>query len=447
MLENIRAFFVPHIANAMQKVSQSRKAGYLIFFQDYMIKNGVSKTLKEFPDVNFKRASLIDEQYFQPVVNFKGRIEHLHYRLKPGVSASDAIHYILNNGMGFIDCKSGLILAHYIAILEMLKTNLGESQGKHYFDTLFGTANHIIPTYRRLLISTDGDVGGDGLINDSNLVNPICYFLDFSERTKTLRKLFQDGRSDEVNWGSLGRRELPVGSSCCVLNHPGYPKKHSPFALGNAFNVVKIGEDSKNGDLYLGYEFTEPVTELELLKKLTEEFNKPLQKVQQELVAHYAEPQPTLSGKITVDDVRGVMIDGVADINLQALKEMFMIADPLLMAAKVDQHIMSERKIALEKLALSIGNLSAASFARTETQLTSALKGKSEFMALSAILQASIRKENPEYQDLPHIPGLEPMLEQLRKAHMPEFKFFGSVDELSGGKDGSFIDLRKGSQF
>lgn len=389
-----RELFAEEIKRAMIRLTLSRKQGHLVFYQDYIRQHGI-EALDNDTQFNYKRPSKIDSTLFDFVYDSFGNVEAFHYRLKSGVSASEAIEKLLSEGVTFVECKSTLILAHYIALLAMLKIQFGDKNGANYFDTLFGASDHDVPRYRRLLISNDGEIGGKFLMIPTQLVNPICYFLDFAEPVRAAKEKLDTDPKASIDMGVMGRRGLPLGSSCFLLNHERYRIRQTPFASMNALNAVKVAEHKTEGDLYFVFDLDGLWSEKKLKNVLLKAFNQEIDPVCHQLMLRYGMPIKT-TATITCDDIPGFMFAGTIDIRLNVLSDLLTTKESAHIAAKLDQHLLAERQHAFAKL------LELA-------QVNPSIK-----MKLEMAVVRHIKGQNPEFEELPEIPQLKQMVTQMK---------------------------------
>jgi len=180
-----------------------------------------------------------------------------YFRLKPGVSASEALKDIFTGEQKhIIDCTMALILSQYNALNMTLGDNL--------FDRVFGSKNQSEPTpeMRRMLICPHpitftnplGAPEPSALISIHS-VNPLSYFFDFCEKVK--------------NGLILPFEEFEPGHLMCVTGHPKYTEKHL-FVNGQGCNVIYVG-----GKLWTGFGLGGKMVSYEDIKiKLAETYNK-----------------------------------------------------------------------------------------------------------------------------------------------------------------------------
>lgn len=82
------------------------------------------------------------------------------YRLKPGYSASTALHKLLYQYEMVVDCGLVQLLAYYLSILKAMQNKYGEIEGAKRFDAFFGDKERDIPLNRRLVLSPEGPLMG-----------------------------------------------------------------------------------------------------------------------------------------------------------------------------------------------------------------------------------------------------------------------------------------------
>ncbi len=159
------------------------------------------------------------------------------FMLKDGKSPSEAVNTLII-GPSVLDCGNTTQLAYYKAILDVV--------GSEKFDVLFSDETF------KLTITQNG-------ITDSK--SPISYFSDYTSASKKQLS------------GYIGKRPLKIGEECHFEVIKFYGNKH-PTGFAGGWNVVYVGNNELDEQLFVAHGFESPMTEKEINKLLVELYNR-----------------------------------------------------------------------------------------------------------------------------------------------------------------------------
>jgi Protein-glutamine gamma-glutamyltransferase len=169
-----------------------------------------------------------NEKYFK-------RIGRFNFELLPSVKPSDGIRSFLK-GPTTGDCGNALVICCYKAILDIVDEKI--------FDQFFDDPNSPLKITQVCI--------------DPN--SPLSYFCRYTKN------------ANQMNAGIEGRRPIKVGDMCGFKGVGIYTDKH-PDGFGGAWNVIYMGLNEKQEQVYLGHGFSKPMTEKEILQLLLDEYN------------------------------------------------------------------------------------------------------------------------------------------------------------------------------
>lgn len=206
--------------------------------------------LKEF---FLKKSEEMPEDYWSGYASsdYFNRTGFFTFELKDGKSASEAIN-VLIAGPSVLDCGNATQLAYYKAILDVI--------GSEKFDTLFSSK------ILRLKITQNG-------ITDSEA--PIYYFSDYTFASKK-----------NFSAGEIGKRPLNIGETCYFQGIKFYTIKH-PAGFSNGWNVIYVGNNESEEQLFIAHGFELPMTEKEINKLLVELYNEKRTAEDERYIAKY----------------------------------------------------------------------------------------------------------------------------------------------------------------
>lgn len=173
-----------------------------------------------------------DERFFEKTGFFT-------FKLKDGEKASEALLSFLN-GPTVADCGNATMACYYKCILDII--------GEEKFDQLFSSEA------LALTISQNG-------ITD--MESPISY-LDLAGYTEAAKQMSQ---------GVFGKRPLKIGEECHFEGVIWYANKH-PEGFASGENVIYIGDDKEENQLFLAHGFEKPLTENEINQRFIELYNR-----------------------------------------------------------------------------------------------------------------------------------------------------------------------------
>ncbi len=197
---------------AMNQVDAAKIAGHLIYPGKYVTK------YKGEPDMNSVLMGKTTHPSFEQLPQGQ-----MLYRIKPGVSASEAIESLLTSHETVIECGVALAITYNLVVLHMMEKHHGRDAGKKRFDRLFGEKDKETPTHRRLVISVFSVVMGTQPYSHLDLmpVQPLSFFID------------QRGLESK---GQLAK-EANVGTQIIFQGDPNYVRIH-PAGVHGAYNCV-----------------------------------------------------------------------------------------------------------------------------------------------------------------------------------------------------------------
>ena len=178
--------------------------------------------------------------YANPV--YFDRISYWEWRLKPHLSASEAVRSFLR-GLTIAECNSVAVAIH----LDAMRAAIGDRR----FDELFGSADHDVPADRLLRISQ---------WSGSHHPSVVPYMKDTAAAHGAL------------GTGTIGHRPVRVGEWYYFGNHPQYPSKH-PTGSWQGENAIYLGV--RGGEQRWSGLGAENVSERYMLNKLVQFYNKP----------------------------------------------------------------------------------------------------------------------------------------------------------------------------
>lgn len=145
------------------------------------------------------------------------------YRLRSGMSASDAIESILTSHSTYVECGVTTSIAYYLAVLQAMQHMHGELLGRKRFDKLFGERNFETPNQRRLILSPFSVVMGTKYLSEIGLlpVQPLSFFIDTVEMSNKVKL------SQAVN----------IGSQLVFAGDPRYVQIH-PAGMHGGYNCI-----------------------------------------------------------------------------------------------------------------------------------------------------------------------------------------------------------------
>lgn len=336
-----KKLFVRCLTKAMFALNVSRHQGHLVFGTDYLNehkeKYGLAKTMADHPKI-FKDfiLSRTNDQWFEPLFDEDGDPFNTSYRLQPNKSAFVALDALLNDGMTFVECRTGRQLAVYLAIKYFLIEVHGKEQAKLYFDALFGSDKIEVVGFNRLAIVPDGETGVQYLADLLKPALPISYFIKFSDLATncTPDNLPQLGRENH--------RTYEPGSLVTFANHKNYSFKHSNWGDSGNFNAVFIGHNSKsNQDEYLVFGIPGAKSESQLIDKLWCAYNQRRDTLMDLGSNSKVELCEDFFPKVDRSAIPGFRPDTLVQMNWEHVAELATLT-PEKMAQKLTQH-MSEQ--------------------------------------------------------------------------------------------------------
>lgn len=230
----------------------------------------------------------IETNYFKPT-NFNS------VRLKPAVSAAELMDSNFEANM-YLECQSAATLMIYKILHTSLQSHYGEQQGNKIFDNFFGRAE-LTSEAQRLLIGERGPLAGSQFFYDGPYLlhqpNPVSYFLKVSQHAI-------NHMNGKATLGPESNRNLKLGSYVYFESVPYYKAKH-PSGYGMGWNVVYIGKNEINEDLFWGMGLGIK-TEREIKKMLADDYNAPPSKLDKYLIDEYGIPPPSIQ-KIKGKDI------------------------------------------------------------------------------------------------------------------------------------------------
>ena len=200
---------------AMDLIEDARQAGHLIdaehYYEKYRNSSDKSYIQQAFDGVT---SNPLFEQ-------FSGL--QWTYVIKSGVSASYAINHLLQEHETYIECGVALNISHYLIVLWAMEEVHGKEQGSKRFDSLFGQADAVTPSNRRLIINPANILMGTSIPSDMKQlpVHPLSFF---SEKSQGVDK-------QKIN------NFAKVGDMIVFLGDPNYVKIH-PAGMHAIYNCV-----------------------------------------------------------------------------------------------------------------------------------------------------------------------------------------------------------------
>ena len=180
------------------------------------------------------------------------RIAHMHWRLKPGVSAADGVRSWLK-GLTVAECAAVMTVAMYDSLLATL--------GKDRFDKRFGGPANPLPDGQRLRIAQGPEISEPGT----------------DDKPPPLRQFIDDQPHGATTGGEPGDRSVKKGNWYYFRNHPDYTKKHPNGWLAGE-NTLCV-DATKGHQIFSGFGRTmENVTEMQMLERACEAYNVPQSK-------------------------------------------------------------------------------------------------------------------------------------------------------------------------
>jgi hypothetical protein len=209
----------------------------------YRLYPDTSPELKEFAD-KWKDeywSGYADEKYFEK----KG---FMHWVLKPGVKASEAIKRWLNGGT-IAECETALIAINY----DTMRAAIGDDK----FDELFSSLSGKPPKKGLLQITSTGN-------REAAELNPLN---EFMMETKAAQEVRSKG---DAAAGTPGNRPVKKGEWYYFYNHPMYLLKH-PAGAFQGENAICM-DDTPGAQKWAGFGVSS-VTEKEMLEEMAETYN------------------------------------------------------------------------------------------------------------------------------------------------------------------------------
>ncbi|WP_438024299.1 hypothetical protein [Sorangium sp. So ce233] len=199
-------------------------------------------------DLADARTGFLDPRHFEKLSSYT-------WRLKPGVSASEALR-------GFFGPEEHLTIAECGTTMQAINyRTLLRAVGDEDFDRKFGGENDDVPDEDRLMLQ-----------RDFSAQNPLQRF--FAPETATL----DEEERAEMTRGGAGPRNAPSsrpakrGGWYYIKNHELYVKRH-PEGFWSGENAMYMGRDAaSDAQVFSGFGVT-PTTERELAESLASEFN------------------------------------------------------------------------------------------------------------------------------------------------------------------------------
>ncbi len=166
------------------------------------------------------------------------RVSFMHWRLKPGQSASEAVK----------DWLKGLTIAECLSTIQVIQTDtMRAAIGDAKFDEKFGGTGKALPENQRLTVG----VGASS----------IDEFLTSTDAAKS---------NDE---GTIGNRPANVGDWYYFYNHPQYLLKH-PEGAYQGENSIYLGKDVGGNQRWSGLGLNKK-TEFEMYEDMAADYNRP----------------------------------------------------------------------------------------------------------------------------------------------------------------------------
>jgi len=300
--------FRAYVLEAMDRIEAARRNGVLMYPEDYVKKHAeVALSPGETVLLSYGRTTHSDlfEQYAAR------RNPLLVFRLKPMVSASEALDALLERGETVLDCGAVTGLAYQVAARMAFEARYGKEKGRLRFDYLWGSARFEVPKVQRLLVTNNGMMAGtehyryavDGNVNP---LNPFSFFVGFAPLA------MEAARARPRNLAPL-KRELKVGSLVNFVGHPEFYDKH-PASPEGGYNLVV----AHNGPGGLKFRFFgdegQTWDEPRLAQRHVDVYNRPVDAVNALAQATMAGVEAGFPDRITPEDVPGLDLTGNVDL-------------------------------------------------------------------------------------------------------------------------------------
>jgi hypothetical protein len=196
----------------MDSIDAAKKKGHLLYPEKFVAK------YQGKPEMKSALLGRTTHPFFEQLPQGQ-----MLYRIKAGVSASDAIEGLLTSNETLIECGTALAIAYHLVVLRMMEKHHGCDAGRKRFDRFFGERDKETPEQRRLVISPFSVVMGTLPYShlDVHPVQPLSFFIDQSAVKS--KELLPEG----VN----------VGTQIMFYGDPNYNRIH-PAGVDGAYNCI-----------------------------------------------------------------------------------------------------------------------------------------------------------------------------------------------------------------
>jgi len=311
---------------ALDEIEDAHVNGHLLYFKEYIKKHDKELTSQR-ARIMIEFGLTTHKDLFTQYYGDRRANPIMCFRLKPKVSASQALRALLTSGETVIDCGASLILVHIYACLLALEDKYGLKYGQLRFDLLFGSAIHETPVIQRLLFSNNSVVSGTkgyivDVANNTSPLNPFSFLFGFSALVYEVNRTHAPGvKIDEKKYIN----KCNVGSILCMQGNENYDSKHPAGSDAN-YNCIYVGNDKYTKPLFRVFGHgKEPVSELALKEKHVLLYNQG--RDDDDKYCSSFIPAPAYPEQITLKDVPGISV--LSNIDVKAdIWEMF-LSEPL----------------------------------------------------------------------------------------------------------------------
>ncbi len=316
--------FCAFVVTAMDLLEEANQKGHVVYPKGPQQNPSLSFQQKRRLHSGMTTHTDLFEQYSAYSAN---SVMPMAFRLKPGISASQALYSLINSGQTLIDCGTGLVVAYELALLLSFEAKFGIEQGRYRFDLLFGSAIDPTPAVQRLLIARSGVLSGlpPDYLRDAKgtplIFNPLAYFFELSPITDIAVRFEHHAVDHQTRenarklgiGGGITREKmierLPLGSLIYFQGDPAYLRKY-PAGYDSGYNGVVVGFSSEDPLLRVFGEGFAPLCPKQLTKMHVLRYSEPSDPFNLEMLARLQEKSPVMPApaKLEPRNVPGLVL-------------------------------------------------------------------------------------------------------------------------------------------